>query len=86
MAQTDSFTCLCQLQPGILKEEKGRQDAAGETAILAQQTAFALTEKLNMGSALLSGASLGHMGSVQPQRETTGLYSCFLKLFYGKIH
>lgn len=54
MAQTESFTCLCQLQPGILQEEKCRQDVAGEAAVLAQQTAFALGERSNMGSLLLS--------------------------------
>lgn len=51
---SDSFACLCQLQPGILQEEKGRQDVAGEAAVLAQQTAFALGERSNMGLCLLS--------------------------------
>ena len=39
------------------KGQAGRQDVAGEGAVLAQQTAFALGERSNMGSLLLSLAT-----------------------------
>lgn len=35
---------------------------------------------------LLPGASLGHMGPVQPEREIRGLYLCLLKVLDGKIN
>jgi len=80
-----------------LATTKGRADgqgAAGEAAALAQQMAFALGERSNMDSLLLSplsccllpGASLGHMGSGQPQSEISSLYLRLLKLLHETIH
>lgn len=74
------------------KKRSGRQDVAGEAAALAQQMVFALGERSNMGAILpsivtiLSGASLEHIGSGQPQIEIAGLYLCLLKILYGRIH
>lgn len=60
---------------------------AGKTAILAQQTAFALSEKSNMGFSLVASRCLPWTHGICPApKETTDPYLCLLKHLYGKIH